>query len=97
MKLAITYFFNSSSGKVVYQTLLYVDGNTSCDCPGWTKRCVDGLRTCKHVRLVMAGMADSECCRKVDHRGGGPVNVPAPTGTQPQLSFTGRRKFDFNV
>ena len=47
--------FESSSGSKTYETLKYNDGSTSCDCPGWTRRCVDGQRTCKHVRSVEAG------------------------------------------
>jgi len=47
-----TNFFLSSDGKKKYQTLSWSDGTHSCDCPGWTKRCVNGQRTCKHVREV---------------------------------------------
>jgi hypothetical protein len=39
--------------------LQYVDGSTSCNCKGWTRRtAVDGTRTCKHTRLVDLGKAD---------------------------------------
>jgi hypothetical protein len=31
------WFFKSSSSSRQYQTLLYEDCSTSCDCPGWTK------------------------------------------------------------
>jgi hypothetical protein len=56
------WFFKSSSSSRQYQTLLYEDCSTSCDCPGWTKRVTPlGLRTCKHTRLVEAGFADEQC------------------------------------
>ena len=54
--------FASSKGNRLYQTLLYVDGSTSCDCPGWCRRvAADGSRSCKHTRSVLMGMADREC------------------------------------
>lgn len=46
--------FKSSSGSGTYETLRWDDDSLSCDCPGWTRRCVDGQRTCKHVRCVEA-------------------------------------------
>jgi predicted nucleic acid-binding Zn finger protein len=56
------WFFKSSSSSRQYQTLLYEDCSTSCDCPGWTKRVSAlGLRSCKHTRLVEAGFADEQC------------------------------------
>lgn len=35
----------SNPGKT-YETILYLDGSTSCNCPSWTKRAV---RQCKHT------------------------------------------------
>lgn len=52
--------FKGVPGERDYQTLLYKDGKVSCDCPGWTRRLVDGVRTCKHVRSVMMNTADVE-------------------------------------
>ena len=39
MSIAISkaWVFASSSGDGQYQTLLYADGSTSCDCKGWTR------------------------------------------------------------
>jgi len=51
-------FRSSSNPDKLYETLLYVDGSTSCDCPGWCRR---AERTCKHTRSVAAGTADMEC------------------------------------
>lgn len=53
--------FSSSSSDKLYETLQYSDGSVSCDCFGWTKRVKNGVRTCKHTRSVLSGMADQEC------------------------------------
>ena len=47
----------SSSSDKTYQTLLYDDQTTSCDCPGWTRRI---QRSCRHTRSVDLGTADTE-------------------------------------
>lgn len=59
-----TFFFESSSSDKLYQTLRYDDGSTSCDCPGWTRR---PQRSCKHTRLVEAGLGDTEARKVVVH------------------------------
>ena len=56
-KIACMWKFSSSRGDKSYETLLYIDGSTSCDCPGWTRR---AERSCKHTRSVHAGTADAE-------------------------------------
>jgi hypothetical protein len=33
-------------------TTLWTDGTTSCNCPGWTRHCVDGQRACRHTMTV---------------------------------------------
>jgi len=43
----------SSNGVTKYTTLLWSDGTASCDCPGWTQRVVDGVRSCKHTKNMM--------------------------------------------
>ena len=50
---------DSSQGKF-YESVLYVDGSTSCGCKGWTQRKPDpdGNRTCKHTRMIDSGVAD---------------------------------------
>lgn len=83
-----TFVNLSSNGKTKYQTLLYTDGTTSCDCPGWTRRTQgDGSRTCKHVRLIEAGVEIAEkeamCYRAV-----------YPAREAPALNTDGRA-FDF--
>lgn len=66
--IATCYVFASSSNpEKTHQTLQYIDGSTSCECPGWTRRCVDGFRTCKHVRYIEAGLAAGHCVSKVDY------------------------------
>jgi len=55
-------FRSDSDPDVSYQTLLYTDGTTSCDCRGWCRRvAADGSRTCKHSRWVDLGQADYRC------------------------------------
>jgi hypothetical protein len=56
-----TFTFASSSGSKTYETIQYVDLNTSCNCMGWTRRVgPDGSRTCKHTRMIDTGRADVE-------------------------------------
>lgn len=72
------WVFRSSSGSGTYQTLLYNNGSTSCECPGWTRR-VDALgkRSCKHTRSVDMGCADTEADSFKDYK---PQAVSLPDG-----------------
>lgn len=55
-------FPSDSNPSTEYQTLLYADGSTSCNCMGWTRRTAqDGSRSCKYTRLVDMGRADTHC------------------------------------
>jgi hypothetical protein len=55
-------FPSDSNPNVSYQTLQFVDGTSSCNCKGWTRRvAVDGTRSCKHTRYVDMGLADQNC------------------------------------
>lgn len=73
-QIVTTWFFKSSrDDSTLYQTLAYTDHTLSCDCPGWKfkKKNTGGDRTCKHARLVEAGLAkegSGQCVRRVDHR-----------------------------
>lgn len=71
--IAKTWWFPSSSNpNNDYETLQYTDGSTSCNCKGWTmggKRLdANGNRTCKHTRLVDAGLADAQAKRFVEYK-----------------------------
>ena len=95
--IAKCWTFNSSSGRGTYQTLLYADGSTSCDCPGWCRRvAADGSRSCKHTRSVLMGTADRECLSQHDSHD--PAPVIATTATRHaitplgQFGQMGRRK-----
>lgn len=55
LKAVHVYWFTSQSSDTVHETIQYEDGSCSCSCPGWCKRCAGGVRTCKHVRIVLAG------------------------------------------
>lgn len=70
--IACLFLFESDSspGKT-YQTLLYDDSSTSCDCKGWTfkrRNVIGGGRTCKHTRLVEAGIAEQHAVKVQDYR-----------------------------
>jgi hypothetical protein len=55
-------FASDSNPNIEYETLQYLDGSTSCNCMGWTRRvAADGTRSCKHTRLVDMGIADQNC------------------------------------
>ena len=98
MSIAISkaWVFASSSGDRQYQTLLYADGSTSCDCKGWTRRVArDGSRTCKHVRLVEMGIADSQCLSSLDYRSAKPP-PPKPHTPEPPPSAPAVRRFQFD-
>ncbi|MDB6025143.1 MAG: hypothetical protein JWM68_1366 [Verrucomicrobiales bacterium] len=61
-------FRSDSNAEVEYQTLLYADGSTSCNCAGWTRRVAsDGSRSCKHTRWVDMGAADYHCSGKHEY------------------------------
>ena len=94
--IAKCWTFASSSGSGRYQTLLYADGSTSCDCPGWCRRvAADGSRSCKHTRCVLMGNADREC--ESTHNYHAPAAAPMRATTPPPRAITpfgqmGRRK-----
>ena len=94
--IAKCWTFGSSSGRGTYQTLLYADGSTSCDCPGWCRRvAADGSRSCKHTRSVLIGTADRECQSMHDPRTVPAVPVAAITPAQRAIApfgQLGRRK-----
>lgn len=53
-----------------YQTLLRMDGTSSCECRGWTMKRKNQPRSCKHVRWIELGIADQRCKAMVDYRTG---------------------------
>ena len=97
--IAKCWTFASSKGGGRYQTLLYADGSTSCDCFGWCRRvAADGSRSCKHTRSVLMGNADRECLSMHDSHGPAAAlvsaAVPARRAITPfgQFGQMGRRK-----
>jgi hypothetical protein len=80
------WFFASSSGNGMYQTLLYDDDTLSCDCPGWTRRNPPGGRQCKHTRAVACGSeiaaASGGLCKLIMAAGSA---VPAIAVAQPPV------------
>jgi hypothetical protein len=78
------WVFASSSSNARYQALLYLDGSTSCDCPGWTRRCSpSGQRTCKHTRAIDCGIADSESVSHTHYYGKAQNAAIAPAPAPP--------------
>lgn len=53
-----------------YQTLLRMDGTSSCECRGWTMKRKNQPRSCKHTRWIDLGIADQRCKSVVDYRTG---------------------------
>lgn len=85
--IAKCWTFASSSGRGHYQTLLYADGTTSCECPGWCRRvAADGSRSCKHTRSVLMGSADRECERMHDYQVPAAAHVTATMPARPVLT-----------
>lgn len=98
------FVFESTSGSGTYQTLLYSDGTTSCDCRGWTFA-RGGIRSCKHTRSVEAGLGEREALRWVDYTSRTPPAdlQPSVPATKPTRKGKGGnpapapRKFDFST
>jgi hypothetical protein len=85
-------FRSDSNPNKEYQTLLYTNNSTSCDCPGWTRRSV---RSCKHTRWVECGLANSKCIKKGGGGGGSGIIIGNVSDVEPKTVSS--RKFDFSV
>jgi hypothetical protein len=86
-------FRSDSNPDLEYQTLQYVDGSTSCQCPGWTRRvAADRSRSCKHTRWVDMGTADRHSIATHNYSNSKPQtpNINAKFKNTPRL---GQRKF----
>ena len=92
--LKVWEFESSSSRGKNYETLLYADLSTSCNCMGWTRRTApDGSRSCKHTRLVHMERADAECVSSHDYTRTSPGVAAASPFRAPDEEFgTIRRK-----
>jgi len=53
-----SFNFNSKSnpGRNPYETVVYEDHSTSCNCPGWTFKRAGKPRGCTHTRTVAMDM-----------------------------------------
>jgi hypothetical protein len=71
----------SSNGRTIYTTILWADGDTSCDCPAWRFE-KDGVRTCKHVKRAVHLTAD------VDETGTQPVRSTSAAVEEPRLGIS---------
>lgn len=90
-------FKSSSNPKVFYQTIRWMNGELTCNCPGWCKR---NIRECKHTRAVALGTADYECYSHMDASQGGPslqaLRAPQPKKAKPKRGSVETRAFDFD-
>ncbi len=90
-------FASDSNPDIHYQTLQNMDGTSSCNCKGWTRRvAADGSRSCKHTRWVDLGMADQHCTASHDYQNQQPQPQPLIHHAKPQITTTprlGHRKF----
>ena len=86
-------FASDSNRDKEYETLEFIDGSTSCNCMGWTRRtAADGSRSCKHTRLVDMGRADVHC--KASHNYQQKENhAKQNTANIVKIPQLGRRKF----
>jgi hypothetical protein len=66
--IRVWHFVSDSNSDIQYETLQFIDGSTSCNCKGWTRRVApDGSRSCKHTRFVDMGLADQYCTATHDY------------------------------
>lgn len=69
--------FESSSSDKVYETLLYEDGTTSCNCPGWTRHVdIKGRRSCKHTKQVEGSYEAKHAMNRPAHVDPNPTIAP---------------------
>lgn len=87
--------FGSDSSDKTYQTILYVNGAASCNCPGWTRhKNAGGGRTCKHIAAIEMGTADDTCTGSNDYRIEGlPESVTAVLKTNQETAQAKAIKF----
>ena len=89
-------FASDSNPNIEYETLQYLDGETSCNCKGWTRRvAADGSRTCKHTRAVDMGIADQNCTATHNYATTTPKRKETTNGKISAFSIPklGHRKF----
>jgi hypothetical protein len=83
----------STHGAAVYETLLYADGQLSCNCPAWVYVRKGRPRGCRHTRAAQSHVADVLAGRVAVTSGSSRSTPRGPTATS---RLTGRplRRFD---
>lgn len=83
----------STHGAAVYETLLYADGQLSCNCPAWVYVRKGRPRGCRHTRAAERQVADVLAGRVAVTSGSSRSTPRGPTATS---RLTGRplRRFD---
>lgn len=83
--ICFVWIFQSNSGTAQYETLMYSDATTSCNCRGWCRKVLpDGSRSCRHTRLVDMGLAQTQALRFHDYTHFNGVPKPQPQNTKEQ-------------
>jgi hypothetical protein len=84
----------STHGAAVYETLLYADGQLSCNCPAWVYARKGRPRGCRHTRAAESQGADRLAGREPVV--GSEPSRPTPRGPAVTSRLTGRplRRFD---
>jgi hypothetical protein len=82
-------FKSKSNPANSYETIVYEDGNLSCNCPGWTRRTPKGIRECKHTHIVdqMRSMDPCNTTGAVVHSITVKGKAPVPTAGR-RFNFT---------
>jgi hypothetical protein len=83
----------STHGAAIYETLLYADGQLSCNCPAWVYVRKGRPRGCRHIRAAESQVADVLAGRAAVTSGSSRSTPRGPTATS---RLTGRplRRFD---
>ena len=83
----------STHGAAVYETLLYADGQLSCNCPAWVYVRKGRPRGCRHTRAAESQVADVLAGRMAVTSGSSRSTPRGPSATS---RLTGRplRRFD---
>lgn len=89
--VARTFRFPSLStpDKPAYTTILYADGTTSCNCPGWCNKRYE-VRGCKHTQMVDALRAAGVALTAPETIG----STKAVTVERTVVRVVARRRFD---
>lgn len=94
-EIAVMFVFQSDSNpNKQYQTLQYVNGTTSCECPGWKFKRPGNQRLCKHTRWVDAGLANQHAIKVTEYSVVTTKRTPQRAMPQPSFSRPSGRRLE---